>query len=67
MESPWDVYKWYVDNFIIFPESLESLVLDALVSVYEFLKQRVWICPNLDRGVVLAHFDLAKCWIMLWW
>ena len=29
IESPWDVYKWFVENFVIFPESLGSIYLDV--------------------------------------
>jgi hypothetical protein len=59
--------KWYVYNFITFPESLGSICLDVWILSCEFLKSQVWICPNLDRAVVFAQFDFAKCWIMLWW
>jgi hypothetical protein len=67
IESPWNVYKWIVENFISFPKSLRSLCLDVWIFSCKFLKLLVWICPNLDRAVVLARFDLANCWIMLCW
>jgi hypothetical protein len=60
MESPWYVYKWYVDNFITFPESLRSLCLDVWIFSYEFLKSQVWICLNLDISVVLALLTLLS-------
>jgi hypothetical protein len=60
VKPTWDVHKWFVDNFIIFSESLGSVCLDTWISSYEFFKSQVWICPNLNKTVVYHYLTLLS-------